>query len=116
MTAKEFRDSYYPLDESMKLLAKFNVDCSKRKSKFSDRTLDEINKEFIEEFNRKKVSGMYHYNRVRDEGHPCYSTLMKMNKVDTWNKLLAKLGLSTYGTDDVEVTVSTVAFEDGTEI
>ncbi|MBS4880882.1 MAG: hypothetical protein KH138_11400 [Firmicutes bacterium] len=114
MTAREFRDAYYPLGPSVKSLPKFKIDYTKRKSKYMKMPLEEVNDTFIAEFNEKKIVGMRHYNRVRAEGHPSYQTLMRLNSAKTWNELLNKLGLSTY-CGYVKTSVS-VGFEDGTEV
>ena len=114
MTAREFRDAYYPLAPTVKSLSKFKIDYAGRKSKYTKTSLEEINNTFITEFNEKKIVGIRHYNRVREKGHPSHKTLMRLNGAKTWNELLNKLGLSTY-CGYVETSVS-ISFEDGVEI
>ncbi len=85
MTAKEFRDQYYPLPDTPEFKPKYSLE---------DR--DKWNAQFIEEFRRIKCTSEGHYNMCRKKDVPVWQTICRLNEVVTWRQLLAKLGLDTY--------------------
>lgn len=88
MTAKEFRDQYYPLPDA--------AEC---KPKYSPEDRDQWNAQFIEEFRRIRCTGEAHYNMCRKKDAPVWQTLCSLNEVDTWRQLLQKLKLDTYSSE-----------------
>lgn len=84
MTAREFRDKYYPMK-----------DVSTR-SRYCKKSIVEWNNLFVEEFDRIRCTGQDDYNRRRSRELPTWNTLAEMNSCNTWNKLLALLSLKTY--------------------
>jgi len=88
ITAKEFRDQYYPLPDTPEF-----------KPKYSPENLDEWNSLFIEEFHRIKCTSEAHYNMCRKKDAPVWQTLCSLNEVDTWRQLLQKLKLDTYSSE-----------------
>lgn len=85
MTAREFRDKYYPLPGE------------KTRSQYSSHDCAYWDKIFIQEFHALKVTSQGDYNERRDKTHPTWITLAKMHKVETWTELLKILGLTVYG-------------------
>ena len=105
MTAKEFRDTYYPLPDTPEF-----------KPKYDPRDCDEWNAQFIEEFHRIRCISEQHYNIRRSAGMPVWQTLCKLNGVDTWRQLLYKLGLDTYGKERPKLDVRILPFESGEQV
>lgn len=85
MTAREFRDQYYPMG-----------DVSTR-SRYYRRGVAEWNERFAAEFDRIRCTGQDDYNRRRNRELPTWNTMAAMNGCKTWNKLLILLKLKTYG-------------------
>ena len=84
MTAREFRDKYYPI-----------TDVSTR-SQYYKHSIDEWNQLFTEEFHRIRCTGQADYNQRRNRQFPTWNTMAKMNTVKTWMELLSRLNLTTY--------------------
>lgn len=84
MTAKEFRDQYYPM-----------TDVSTR-SPYYQHSVSEWNQRFQEEFHRIHCTGQDDYNRRRNKKLPTWNTLAAMNRCQTWKQLLEKLSLETH--------------------
>lgn len=82
MTAREFRDRYYPLAGGP------------AGSRYGGHGVDEWNRRFTEEFRRIACTGQADYNRRRDRLLPTWNTVAAMNGVKSWRQLLARLGLS----------------------
>lgn len=93
MTAREFRDKYYPMK-----------DVSTR-SRYYKCSISEWNDLFVEEFNRIKCTGQDDYNRRRNHDLPTWNTMAAMNGCKTWNQFLTKLALKTYGKAHPKVEV-----------
>ena len=93
MTAREFRDKYYPMK-----------DVSTR-SLYYKHSVHEWNGLFVKEFNRIRCTGQDDYNCRRDHDLPTWNTMAAMNKCKTWNQLLSKLSLATYQKSRPEVKV-----------
>ena len=93
MTAREFRDKYYPMK-----------DVSTR-SRYYKRSVDEWNALFVDEFHRIRCTGQDDYNRRRNRELPTWNTMAEMNACKTWNKILALLSLETYGKERPKVEV-----------
>lgn len=85
MTAKEFRDKYYPLP-----------DTPEYKPRYTPEEREKWNTQFIEEFHRIRCTSEQHYNKTRRKDAPVFQTLCRMNDVKTWRQLLELLGLDTY--------------------
>lgn len=90
MTAKTFRDTYYPLPED---LSRYNYD-----------NRDKWNKKFEVEFHRIRCTSGQHYNRARDKGLPTFQTMVRINQVGCWTSLLESLDLSTYHPEHPKVS------------
>lgn len=99
MTAREFRDKYYPMK-----------DVSTR-SPYCKRTVKEWNELFAAEFTQLKCTGQDDYNRRRNRALPTWNTMAAMNKCKTWRQLLSELSLSTYPKSRPEVNVR-ISFPD----
>ena len=84
MTAREFRDQYYPMK-----------DVSAR-SRYYRRSIAEWNDLFADEFHRIGCTGQDDYNRRRNRELPTWNTVAGMNGCKTWSELLAILSLKTY--------------------
>lgn len=85
MTAKEFRDKYYPISDIT------------TRSRYYKRNREEWDKLFIEEFHRIKVRSQEDYNRRRSAGLPTWATMAHMHGLKRWSDLLEELGLQVYG-------------------
>lgn len=85
MTAKEFRDTYFPLPDTPKFQSKY---------RFEDK--DKWNNQFISEFHRIRCTSEQHYNDNRIKETPVWQTVARLNSVKTWYELLHKLKLHTY--------------------
>lgn len=81
MTAKEFRDKYYPIGDVT------------TRSPYFGRTVEEWNELFSIEFNRLHCTGQDDYNRRRYKSLPTWNTLAKMNGLKRWNELLEHVGV-----------------------
>ena len=84
MTARAFRDRYYPLPGEA------------AGSPYGGRGAEEWNRLFMADFHAMACTGQADYNRRRDRALPTWNTVAAMNGVTAWKPLLAKLGLSTY--------------------
>lgn len=84
MTAREFRDKYYPMK-----------DVSTR-SPYYQHSINEWNEMFVDEFNLIECTGQDDYNQRRNHKLPTWNTMAAMNNCKTWNQLLALLSLKTY--------------------
>lgn len=84
MTARQFRDRYYPLDGGP------------GRGPFAGQGVDEWNRRFREDFHAMGCAGQADYNRRRDRALPTWNTVAAMNGVKTWRQLLEKLGLTAY--------------------
>ena len=84
ISAREFRDKYYPI----------STDVSSR-SPYYQKSIEEWNTLFVEEFTRIKCTGQDDYNARRNSGLPTWNTMASMNGVKTWRQLLQKFSLST---------------------
>lgn len=82
MTAKQFRDTYYPLNTDIPANSPFR---SKSKSEWTSM--------FIEDYRRISPKTQDEYNKLRSPSLPTWNTIAKMNGVTTWNRLLILLGL-----------------------
>lgn len=85
MTAREFRDRYYPLSSPP------------AGGRYQKRGAEEWNALFIREFSRLGCTGQKDYNSRRDRGLPTWNTMAAMNGCGTWRQLLKLCGLETYG-------------------
>ena len=94
ITAKEFRDRFYPLKEKLP------------KSRFANHPPDYWTKKFIEEYNRIKPTSQSDYNKWRDPNTPGWATIAKMNGVSTWSGLQEALGLRRFSTTDKKMDYS----------
>ena len=83
MTAREFRDRYYPLE-------------GRAGSRYGQRGAGEWNRLFQEDFRRIRCTGQADYNRRRDRALPTWNTLAGMNGLRTWGALLERMGLVPY--------------------
>lgn len=77
ITAKEFRDKYYPIHKDITTKSPF---CTKSKEEW--KTL------FINEFSRIQPTGQDDYNSRRNKTLPGWITLARMFNLKTWNQLL----------------------------
>lgn len=84
MTARQFRDRYYPLDGA------------RSGSPYSKDGVEAWNQRFQADFHAMGCTGQEDYNRRRDRALPTWNTVAAMNGVKSWSRLLGKLGLSTY--------------------
>lgn len=83
MTAREFRDRYYPLTGAP------------IGSPYSGHSVDEWNRRFTEDFRAMGCTGQADYNRRRDRELPTWNTVAAMNGTGSWRQLLTKLNLET---------------------
>ena len=97
MTAREFRDKYYP----MKGIS--------TGSRYGKRGIAEWNGLFADEFHRIRCTGQRDYNRRRNHDLPTWNTMAGMNNCKTWNELLALLSLETYRKSHTKVEVRVCA-------
>ncbi len=102
MTAKEFRDKYYPLPGE------------KSRSRYCDQDCAYWDKVFIQEFHTLKVTSQGDYNRRRDKTHPTWVTLARMHSLNTWTELLETLDLEVYGKNRKRPEVKVRLIEDTT--
>lgn len=93
MTAREFRDKFYPM-----------TDVSTR-SPYYEHTVSEWNQRFQDEFCRICCTGQDDYNRRRNKELPTWNTMAAMNQCKTWKQLLERLSLKTYSKPHLEVKV-----------
>lgn len=93
ITARGFRDKYYPLAGAS------------AGDRYRQRSAAKWNQAFREEFHRIRCRGQEDYNRRRDRELPAWRTLAAMNGVKTWRELLGKMDLTTYGKPRPEVQV-----------
>ena len=96
MTAREFRDRYYPMDGTPS------------GGPYSQHGADEWDRRFVEEFHRLRCTGQADYNKRRGPGLPTWNTVAAMNGVKCWTELLRLLGLSTYGKPQTKARVRVV--------
>lgn len=82
ISLREFRDTYYPLPP------------------VPDRTADRIQKdiqevirEFAEEFKRIEAKTREDYDRRRDRRHPCSASLIRVSKASSWAELMYMAGV-----------------------
>ena len=94
MTAKEFRDLYYPLKETSP------------KSRYANHPVSYWTEQFISEYNRIRPMGQREYDQKRDPNYPGWATIAKMNGVKTWSALQEKLGLKRYRLADRNIDYS----------
>ena len=88
MTAKEFRDKYYPLKLTPPV------------SPYHHHPVSFWNSRFVSEYNRIRPSSAVKYNKLRDKKFPSWVTVAKMNGLTTWRQLLDKLGLEPFSSGD----------------
>lgn len=86
MTARQFRDRYYPLNGSPS------------GSPYSGDSVNEWNRRFQADFHAMGCTGQADYNRRRDRALPTWNTVAAMNGITCWRQLLEKLDLSVYKT------------------
>lgn len=85
MTAKEFRDKYFPLPDTPEYKPKYRLEDK-----------DQWNDLFISEFHRIRCTSEQHYNNNRIREAPVWQTVARINGVKTWYELLHKSKLHTY--------------------
>lgn len=85
MTAKEFRDTYYPISDVT------------TRSRYYKHNRAEWDKMFIEEFHKLRVRSQEDYDRRRNTSLPTWLTMANMHGVARWSDLLEELGLQVYG-------------------
>jgi len=95
MTAKGFRDRYYPLPDTAEFQPKFSL--AEREA---------WNARFVVEFHRIRCTSGQHYNRERGKDQPVWQTICRLNGVSTWRQLLEQLDLDTYRPERPALTVS----------
>ena len=78
ITAREFRDKYYPIPKS---------------SFYHKKTNEEYTKDFIEQFKLINPSSAVKYNKCRPKGYPTWQHIAKINDLTAWLPLLSKFGL-----------------------
>lgn len=96
MTAREFRDAYYPLKSPLSPL-----------SMYFRHTAEEWTALFLEDYHRIKPKTQSEYNRLRAEGLPRWNAVARMNGVSSWIDLLVKLGLRRPLYGEIKVVEST---------
>lgn len=96
MTARQFRDQYYPIKTNLSV-----------HSKYRDTSIAVWNEVFVREFHKLRVLSMRDYNKRRDKNHPSGITLVRLNQLTSWNQMLQKLDLHCYrrGTEAVSFEV-----------
>lgn len=105
MTAKEFRDEYYPISDIT------------TRSRYYKHNRAEWDRLFIKEFHRIKVTSQKDYDRRRDPSLPTWLTMASMHGLTRWSELLDELGLHVYKKEygrpaiSVHLTESTI-FDD----
>lgn len=95
MTAKEFRDTYFPLPDGPAFQPRYRT---------ADK--DQWNTMFINEFHRIQCTGEQHYNKDRNKEAPVWQTMAQLNGVKTWRQLLKALKLCTYTSAHQTLSVS----------
>lgn len=93
MTAKEFRDRYYPISDVT------------TRSRYCHRNRAEWDALFVAEFHRILATGQDDYNKRRQRELPTWNSMATMHGVHTWRELLNLLGLETYTKPRSMVTV-----------
>lgn len=82
MSAKQFRDTYYPL--------KTDIPST---SPYCKHTVKEWTDSFISDYKRVMPKTQDEYNRLRAPSLPTWNTIAKMNGLTSWNNLLISLEL-----------------------
>lgn len=82
MTAKQFRDTYYP--------PKTDIPAN---SPFCTHSVAEWTSMFLEDYKRIRPKTQAEYNKLRSPSLPTWNTIAKMNGVTSWNNLLILLEL-----------------------
>ena len=95
MTAKEFRDTYFPLPDTPEYKPKYRLEDK-----------DQWNDLFISEFHRIQCTSEQHYNNSRTKETPVWQTVAQLNGVKTWRQLLEVLRLCTYKSTHQTLSVS----------
>ena len=95
ITAKEFRDQYFPLPDTPALQPKYRVEDK-----------DQWNAMFVREFHRIQCTSEQHYNKSRTREAPVWQTMAQLNGVRTWHQLLKVLKLCTYKPSHLTLSVS----------
>lgn len=100
MTAKEFRDKYYPISDVT------------TRSRYCQHNRAEWDQMFIEEFHRIKATGQDDYNRRKDASLPTWNTMAKMHDLKRWTDLLEELNLQVYGKEHTRPIIKVRLIED----
>lgn len=85
MTAREFRDTFYPLHTN-----------TPQTSLYRDFNREDVVKMFTSEFHRIKARSQVDYNKRRGESVPTWITAARAIGCDRWSDLLKSEGLSVY--------------------
>lgn len=100
MTAKEFRDTYYPISDVT------------TRSRYYKHSKAEWDDRFIAEFHRIRVRSQEDYNRRRNVELPTWVTMASMHGLTRWSDLLNELGLHVYGKECTRPAVKINLIED----
>lgn len=84
MTAREFRDRYYPISGGS------------AGSPYRQREVEDWNRDFKADFHQMRCVGQDDYNRRRNRKLPTWNTVAAMNGVRSWRDLLKKLNMAPY--------------------
>ena len=95
MTAKEFRDKYFPLPDTPEFQPKYRLEDK-----------EQWNALFISEFHRIRCTSEQQYNEKRSKDAPVWQTVVRLNGLKTWRELLAVLELDTYKPERPVLSVS----------
>jgi len=82
MTAKEFRDTFYPLPNQ-----------SGKHAWYNKKSPQEYIDDFIKQYQTAEPKNGDEYNKTRPKGYPTWSVIARMNDTKAWKPLLKKLGL-----------------------
>jgi len=95
MTAKEFRDKYFPLPDTPQFQPKYRTEDK-----------DQWNDVFVSEFHRIRCTSEEQYNDKRSKDAPVWQTVVRLNGLKTWRELLSLLELDTYKPERPVLTVT----------
>lgn len=82
LTAKEFRDKYYPLKNP-----------NKKHPVYSHKSCEEYTNDFVAQYRSVNPKSAVEYNKLRPKGYPTWSVVAAMNGVTTWCALLKLFNL-----------------------
>ena len=99
MTAKEFRDLYYPINKNPMSRKGIHL-------RYNKKTEEEYLNEFIKQYSIIQPKSAEEYNKSKNDDMPGTQSLQRMAGVSSWGKLLEKYDLKTKKIKQIEVKYS----------